>query len=128
MYVCLGILALTVAFHLGAQYGSASIVDHSTTGIVAEGHSSLSGYCVLLDNGQVWRAELDDSPGWIRLSTYDLPIPAMQVKFWPTPTHFYTVNNELWIYGISGWQNYGPPPDTATRSTTWSDIKARFGE
>jgi hypothetical protein len=34
MYVCLGMLALVLAFHLGAQYGQAEYVDHSTTGVI----------------------------------------------------------------------------------------------
>ena len=63
MYVCFGILALVVAFHLGAQYGSASIVDHSTTGIVAACYAN--GHYVLLDSGEVWRFNLSyGTPGW----------------------------------------------------------------
>jgi hypothetical protein len=50
MYVCVGILALVAAFHLGARYGEAQTwVDHASGGIVAF-HPSM----VLLENGEVW--------------------------------------------------------------------------
>jgi len=128
MCLCLGILALAATFHLGARYGSASIVDHSTTGIVADGFHSMYGYCVLLDNGEFWRAEISDSPGCIHLSVYDLPMPATQVKFWPAPTHFYTLDSDLWVYNTGGWQYYGSPPGIGIQPTTWGQIKAECGE
>ena len=56
MYVCLGLLALVLAFHLGARYGRAeTIVDQSSTGIVAM-FTGRAGPAidVLLDNGEVW--------------------------------------------------------------------------
>lgn len=128
MYVCIGIMALAVTFHIGAEYGKASIVDHSMTGIVAEGFHPSFGYCVLLDNSEVWRA-LSTSPGWGHLTEYDLPIPVTQVKFWPAPTHFYTVDNEFWYKEGSEWVNYGAPPGgVATQPTTWGKIKAEWGE
>ena len=35
MYVCIGIMALAVTFHIGAEYGKASIADLSADGVVA---------------------------------------------------------------------------------------------
>ena len=55
MFVCLGLLALAVTFHLGAQYGQAGYVDHSTTGIVSAYGNYPDQYThVLVDNGQIW--------------------------------------------------------------------------
>jgi hypothetical protein len=125
MYVCFGILALAVAFHLGARYGNASIVDHSTTGIVA-----VSGNDVLLDNGEVWRNHAGTTnPLWSHLIEYDLPVPVSQVKFWDRPICFYTTDNEIWYYDNGEWHNYGAPGGVmSTQSTTWGEIKAEFGE
>ena len=47
MYVCIGVLALAGALHLGAHSGSAGYVDHSRTGVVAYFRGT-----VLLDNGE----------------------------------------------------------------------------
>jgi hypothetical protein len=127
MYVCLGILALAVAFHLGARCGCASIVDHSTTGIIA--HSSSF---VLLESGEIWRCE--DSPfgTWTQYVECTPPVPVSQVKFWD-PFHIVTQSDEVWWYfesgEHSGWNSFGTPPGgVATQPTTWSRIKAEFGE
>ena len=53
MYVCLGILALVLAFHLGARYGEAGYVDRFADGMVARGggYAMTTGY-FLLSNGE----------------------------------------------------------------------------
>lgn len=127
MYVCLGILALVVAFHLGAQYGSASVVDRSQTGIIAC-HREGTGVAVITDNGQTY--SLDSIFGWS--DGFGLPVPASEVKFYDRIS-VVTYSNDVWVYDSSHyeepWQNFGPPPGyTATQPTTWSEIKAEFGE
>jgi hypothetical protein len=130
MYVCLGILALTLAFHLGAQYGKAeTMVDQSGTGIVAV-YTQRAGPAIdaLLDNGEVWSYWM--GAGWEHSpSGYDTPIAPSEIKFW-TLTRFVSQSNELWVHGGGVWTNYGAPPTgpSLTQPTTWSRIKAEFGD
>ena len=123
MFVCVGLLALTIAFLLGAQFGRAEYVDHSATGLVAA-----AGYNCLADDGKVW----------LWLSGYhvwqwygdQLPVPTSQVKFF-LGSIFISVNNEAWQQDETGsWVNYGPPPGmgTATETATWGSIKAQFNK
>jgi hypothetical protein len=123
MYVCLGILALVGAFHLGARYGGAqSYVDHSSGGIVAFHPSS-----VLLESGEVWDCSGILS-GWTRQADRDPPVPVSEIKFWERDT-FVTMSNEMWHREGTEWVNYGSPPGVvANQSTTWGEIKAKLGE
>jgi hypothetical protein len=118
MFVCFGLLALMVTFHLGAQYGQAGYVDHSTTGIVAwMEFMSVGGPTVLLDNGEVWNFS---GTQWVQHSSP--PLPVSQIKFWTTNFVISTAN-ELWF----GEHNYGAPPGVvATQPSTWGSIKAQF--
>ena len=125
MYVCLGILALVVAFHLGAQYGGATIVDHSTTGIIAS-HREGSKVAVLLEDGTVWGF---DGTSW-HLSDDAPPVAPGEIKFYHG-VYFVTYDNELWYKPpIGDWANHGTPPagPTLTQPTTWGRIKAEFGD
>jgi hypothetical protein len=122
MYVCLGILALVVAYHLGAQYGQAGYVDYVPDGIVAI-FSSGAGY-VVLDNGEVWHIETSGNT-WVfdadmtsRLA--DSGVPISQMKFIWNESWFVTQSNELWKHDYLGWHNCGSPPGgVATQPTTW---------
>ena len=121
MYVCLGILALAVAFHLGAQHGSASIVDHAMTGIVAQ-----QDHWVLLDNGETWGCS-DETQEW-SLYACQLPVPLSDVKFWQAH-RIVTNGNDFWRCISGTWVNLGSPPGlVSTQPTTWGAIKAEFGE
>jgi hypothetical protein len=133
MFVCVGILALTVAFLLGAQFGRAEYVDHAAYGIVAgsagesdDGSGEYGCATVLLDNGEVWSL---DGSGWQRSSPpAALPVPISQIKFW-TRTGIITTSNEVWWLDYEGvWRNAGSPPigPTATQPATWGSIKAQF--
>ena len=121
MYVCFGILALVIAFHLGAQYGHADYVDHSATGVVSGGCGS-----VLLSNGERW--VYDDSGSQWNLY-YTLPVPISQIKFW-CGSHFVDTADQMWRHDPGGaWFNCGSPPGgVATQSTSWGAIKAEFAE
>ncbi len=126
MFACMGVLALTVAFHLGAQYGKAdTIVDHTATGIVA--FESQLGPSVLIASGEVWFC--DDS-GWRRESNLEPPVPVSQIRFW-APGAFVSTSDELWAYDwvANSWNNCGSPPGVvATQTSTWGQIKAEFKE
>ena len=121
MFVCFGLLALAVTFHLGAQYGQAGYVDHSTTGIVAVGDQGTNGALnyLLLDNGEVWSCPFGT---WVLLQ--HLPVAVSDIKFFGR-SWFVTSANEYWI----GGQNYGAPPGVvATHASTWGSIKAQFNK
>jgi hypothetical protein len=69
MYVCIGVLALTIAFHLGATLGSASIVDHDAIGIVAmTGTGDL-----LMADGTAWDTPNPET-GWNRREDIEPPL------------------------------------------------------
>ena len=123
MFVCIGILALTIAFLLGAQFGRAEYVDHSTSGLVA-----MTGTGALDESGKVW-VWLTGYHAW-QWYGEQLPVPTSQVKFFLNSDMFISVSNEAWQKGETGsWVNYGPPPGmTATQSSTWGQIKATFKE
>lgn len=100
LFVCLGLLALATASHLVADYGQASYVDHSTTGIVAA-----NAQCVLLDDGQVWFYALD---GWTRMWAESPPMPVSQIRFWDNG-YLVTTDGALWERW-GGWHSCGAPP------------------
>jgi hypothetical protein len=123
MYVCFGVLALMVAFHIGAEYGKASIVDHSMPGIIAS-HREGSLFAVLMEDGQVWGF---DGSEW-NLSDDPPPVAPTEIKFWHG-TYFVTYNDELWhIPPTGGWTNHGSPPTgpTVVQPTTWGAMKVMY--
>lgn len=122
MYVCLGILALAVAFHLGAQYGQAGYVDHASTGIVGS-----SGSDVLLADGEVWHRN-SRGDAWEQESDLTVPMPVAEIKFW-SQHRIVTSSDETWSLEDGSWHNLGTPPGgVSTQPATWSQIKAEFGE
>jgi hypothetical protein len=127
MYVCLGILALVTAFHIGAQYGAATIMHPSETGILACSKHYTAAWAVLLDSGDAYAFETSTRQ-WEQIAS--TPIPLSEIKFWAS--HYVISNdNELWVYypGTDEWYNAGTPGGgMATHPTTWSRIKAEFGE
>ena len=63
MYVCLGVLALAVAYHLGAK----SAISQGT-GIpvgISSGHQYDDGVYVITDQGDVYRRAYDEGPDWV---------------------------------------------------------------
>ena len=132
MYVCLGILALTVAFHLGARQGSASFVDHTATGVIA----LTSDNHVLLSTDEVWQYRGTPENEWVRWTCkgypIELPVPVSAIKFWEVNS-FLDIQDNLWIRrgcsdnGEDYWDNVGPPPGSmATNPSTWGKIKGKF--
>jgi hypothetical protein len=129
MFVCIGILALTVAFLLGAQFGRAEYVDHSTSGIVSARIGGGGAQC-LLDNGQVW--EVGPGYPWTLCDAPAFPCPVSEIKFWGgvgAETPFVDNNNEFWWHDGFRWRNEGAPPGgLATQPSTWGSIKAQFNK
>ena len=122
MFVCVGLLALTAAFLLGAQFGRAEYVDHSTTGVVAGG-----GGNVLLDNGEVWYYD-DSEFEWTHNPADNLPVPLSTIKFW-AGRYYVDTANQMWRHDPDGsWFNCGTPPmgGIATQPSSWGSIKAQF--
>ena len=127
MYVCIGVMALAVTFHIGAEYGKAGYVDHSTTGVIGfQGDDPISPV-VLMDSGELYQWRGDE---WV-LYYHQLPVPASHVKFWDVShgsyeLSFVTSDNEVWGAGV----NLGVPPagPTPIESSTWGKIKAKWGE
>jgi hypothetical protein len=126
MYVCFGMLALMMAFHLGARYGYANYVDHSMAGVVAaEIHGSGDGF-LLFDNGEVWEWEEYTSQQWSQWPSP--PVPVSDIKFWHHRTLVDT-DNQLWHEEGGEWFNRGGPPGgVGTEPSTWGSIKARWRE
>ena len=80
-YVSTGVLALAVAFHLGAATAQTSIVDHGTTGVVAAFWRNTENVLVLDENGTDWSV----SPsGWNENpdGMTPLPVSVQEIKFW----------------------------------------------
>jgi len=127
MFVCFGILALALAFHLGAQYGHAEYVDPSATGLVAVANT-VSGPRALDENGTWWRWA-GSYHVWDPVQGTLLPVPPSEVKFIVDESMFIAVNNDTWCREGDSypWVNYGPPSGmTAAQPSTWGSIKAQF--
>jgi hypothetical protein len=132
MYACIGILALAVAFHLGARYGEASLgcsdiaiatqVIHHGEQIplpyYSDGTQAAQGECTWIvyprritpgrtTQGFECRAG-SDRVVWMKQYTPSGP--------------YYDSNAQYLIIGVRG----GAP--SVTQSTTWGGIKAEFGE
>lgn len=137
-YVSLGILALAVAFHLGARSAGASYVPFNEQGIIAIVDVYGWGHCdVLLDNGELW--EISNGDPW-RVNTHQtlpLPLPASDIKFLGPGIVVSRSTNEVWLNGSapSPWVSHGAPPPLATsvpsrgqsERSTWGRVKAEMG-
>jgi hypothetical protein len=131
MFVCVGILALTVAFLLGAQFGRADYIDHTSTGVVA-----CMGREVLIDDGTVWQNK-GEFLVWEQALDFTLPVPVSQIRLWGGENSFVSTAGDLWVNHWTGpgqddyeWVNAGVPPygRTRTQPSTWGSIKAQFNK
>ena len=125
MYVCLGILALAVAFHLGAQYGRADYIDHSASGIVAAFNGGVANPKVLLENGEIW-SFVSLPPYWEQDNDLHgsivVPLPVSQIKFIDSNQLCFDLNDNAWLRTQDGWVNCGPPPGYSSTHPTTSRI------
>ncbi len=118
-YACLGVLALVLAFHLGASTSRAS-----TGRVVALGEWGSYVFAVL-DDGQIMRYGTD---GWRDIHC-SLPLPVDQLAFFTGSYAMDTSDNiygPSWVGGNCAWPNGGPPPGpVALEPSTWGQIKAQ---
>ena len=79
-----------------------------------------------------------DDSGWERIPVYDLPVPWSHIKVF-SGRMFITTSDEIWALGRSGYYRLRglvplarchtkPTPSPPLEPTTWSQIKARYGE
>lgn len=127
LYVSLGILALSIAYHLGVA--SARADWH----LAASG--SIKGLAAIWahdDAGQAWELR---SSGWLRRPERDLPMPVSDVKFMDGGYSLITVSDEGWVYSDgTGWISCGSFPGSATgvqsprvEESRWGKLKGSFG-
>lgn len=87
--ILVALLACAVSYVVGSQVAISSIVDQSTSGIVAFGCFQQCGgpNRVLDENGVTWSADEDPAWGWqMDTSMPQLPFPVSEVKFWAYDT------------------------------------------
>jgi len=135
-YVSLGILALAVAYHLGATRATAEW-NHSVPGEIV-GFASRGGICYAFSqSGQAWG--LDSPSGWTREPTVDLPVPVSDVKFCVGSTiNLFIVTNsdEVWSQDwANGWVSMPAFPGGSTgvsaptlEPTTWGKLKGEYAK
>ena len=123
-YVSMGILALTVAYNLGARSVEADW-DPDGMGCVA----GVQEHIWWAQSGEAWEL---NGRSWTVRPEYDLPVSASSVKM--TGNHFgnvalVTTSDDVWVYlSGSGWQQADPFPGSGTPTTKslWGDVKRKF--
>lgn len=125
-YVSMGILALMVAYHLGAVKATASFSSGQIVG--------LWGYHAHTEAGDAWALYPST---WSRDPAYDLPVPVSDVKFiggdrdggaW-----LVTRSDEGWVRYDAGWQSLGSFPGGPTSvppmsPVSWGEVKGQFAD
>ena len=120
-YVSMGILALMVAYNLGARSAEADW-DSTLPGEII----GAAGLTVYTCNGEAW----DVDQGWVRKPDMDLPVPSSEVKILTSSgsvVYLITQSEELYRTN-GGWSYYGPFPGSGTPTTksSWGDVKRKF--
>jgi hypothetical protein len=133
MYACLGVLALAVAFHLGAQYGNASgacpeiAIETGMLGhgeqiplpVYGDGTEALEEECVWMAARRHLHAGHNSMLGFECKALSDRTIHYRQYTI---EGQYYDSHAQYLIIAVRG---SGP---STTQPTTWGDIKARFAE
>jgi len=123
-YVSLGVLALAIAWHLGARSARG---DWDTSGLGSIG--GVQGPIWWAHSGEAYRLEAGGS--WTRDSGYDLPSMTGQVELtgeYPQGIAVATSTDEVFLHTASGWFRAQPFPGsgTATEKTSWGGFKKQF--
>jgi hypothetical protein len=135
MYVCLGILALSAAFHLGARCGSAStqtpeiavdtgLIYHGETvplPFYADGTQAQEDECTWVVIPTVLRPNHGTTEGFTCYA-HGEPYRTVFYKQWTVDGQFFDSDARYLIIAVRG---SGPTP---IQPTTWGQIKAEFGE
>jgi len=120
-YVSLGILALSIAYQLGAGSVRADFDDSTNSPIVG-----MHGDNVLDRNGEVWSLF---SLSWDRRPTQDPPVPISEIRFWQV-NQLITHDDVAWAwsgYPDFEWVNIGPYPGTVSvEAESFGSTKGRF--
>jgi hypothetical protein len=123
MFVCFGLLALALAYHLGAKNASAQAPPYHFVGW---------GNLVVVGD-QAWQL---GAGGWTQRFPQDLPpVPPSTLVWWEDQPRgaggmiALTENGEGWSSGgPGGWVSVGFPPGgpTPTRQQSWGQVKAKY--
>lgn len=121
----LSLLALALAFHLGAATSESGYVDHMSTGIVSlDPHYSQTAK-LLDENGIVWSVDL---PGvWTQVAQSAVPVQVSDIKFWAMHV-VVTLDDQVWIEQGGEWHYAGQWPNgsSAAQKTSWGSLKAQY--
>jgi len=115
LHVSLGILALVIAYNLGARSATAQ----PTMQFIPQGYTVFIG-------GQGWAIS---TTGWYPLSASDLPPVALSSLAALSGSHAITQSGECWLkYNGGEWMNMGVPPGSPTpaRVESFGAVKARY--
>jgi hypothetical protein len=104
---------------LGSAAG-ASMVDHSSTGVVAVSIQPESPYLILTASGEVWWV----GEGFDRFADWDPPMAVSQISIWEGRL-LVTTSGDVWVRGYSDWINLGQPGGQPVTPSTWGQIKAQ---
>jgi hypothetical protein len=117
MFVCIGLLALAMAYHLGSRSTYAAY-DPEVRGriIGVRGDECVDRF------GEAWHL---DGDGWVRQEGADLPVPISDVKFLGERI-LITVNDHGWYYDSGKWVLVGefPSDRVLPEGETWGSQPA----
>jgi hypothetical protein len=120
-YISLGVLALAIAWNLGAMNARADW-DPGGSGCIAGLHWRYV-YDYL---GRCWH--VSESGAWNPEPGLDIPVPAAQVKFFEDMV-LVTTTDQVWHHVSTGWELADPFPGcggTALEKSSWGGIKKQF--
>ncbi|MFN0150505.1 MAG: hypothetical protein ACKVU1_07330 [bacterium] len=131
-YVSLGILALSIAYHLGVNRAEAEWNQNASGQIVGFVGDGGGGGLAITSSGEAWRVE--PTVGWTRTPGGDLPqeILASEVAFFDGSASggyvIVTSSDEVWVNYGSPWRSVGALPGgtNATEATSWGKLKGSF--
>lgn len=128
MYGSVAILALALAFHLGATTANSTYVDPADMGVIAVWGNPGTNPRVLDENGVLW--VVDENFGWLLSSEVPPPpMPVNQITFWD-PGTIVTVDDHVWRRpgGSGDWVDCGAWPGSGSpvEQTSWGRIKASY--
>jgi len=121
-YACLGVLALALAFRVGAVVGQ-------STRFVAMADYPFGGspwVILVTDTGDVWSR--CSSVGWQFNGPFpQLPFPVSELRATSGP-FLLDHSDNVWEAVNGGWGNLGSPPGAVALSpSTWGQVKAGAG-
>lgn len=127
LFISLGILALSIAYHLGGDIARADR-DDSNLGAIR----LCTGPAVVSQAGEMWVFRGGGGTGfWERFPLLNPPVPTSEIKFYESGGQLIiTRSDEAWWFSNGNWANYGAPPlsPTPTKSPSWGQLKGGLGK